>query len=1211
MEKINNRDLLYKKTIVSPIDVIRILDDDFAADPLLVIHKIINKYNEKIYQGFINEKIINEFYTVLCYEYNLKNYSTVSASPVFDKSFFKNIVKYISENYEREPREFIKIFYEIIVLQLKLYCSESELSNLCQDFIEHQLSIKDNNTDIYYQVIECFVDALWLKGSNHQELMVVCMLILEEVKCWFKKIERTDWKLFISLIMKILQVFDHKIILESLWTMISDSNDWEKSLTLLSILIDDILALPSDEMSSLNRDYCGAETLWQLISQGLRSPVEQYRKQGLYCMKTILDFLETRELPPTVSKIIPFIRCPKYGQEPVIKDLKSKFFLILESLEEKQAHLVTPVLTHLERLIQLHVDHQSCVNCFDSKWVQCIFERVLSHKTNGVIKSGVITLLQMDPRIYNEDLVILLLNSLNTTFIYDNPTPEPEPLVVKELAELFVKAEYSQVALINQFVSLASTISWTPIPLFYVMSSLCKAGHMLNYPVECNAFTENELNSLETITDKYLNTQTLSLRNFFRDLIATVIFHFSIEPSLDSLAKIYHLFTRNQSFHHFSISYCLLHKYIKNNLSAVAADDYVVSGCKSLSDGKKINVKSLAQMMAILYDAEKIFTSSRFSSLEVFATTVNSLINLESRPYADKNSYLQAISLLSHFLNYFVQYDGHDDHKKMIYNKFILHIKSVLAFVVKTSKQADNSLMEVEIYTQCFQIILTFFKKCDWFCPNDIWDYFDKIENDTRQIIDQQDNDSHPISKIKLLFGLNILASIAEVRSALNSLALKTMINLCQRPLNSSDSQSSDDRKVASDCYMLIAKIFHCLLANSVQFDDNHEVLLSFVKLVDWGKESAICPVIKSLMDLVPLREEFLIKHVSLIKSLVDDSWVNLWEMKRDSLFWETSICFIDCLMTIKAYSDCLSMEINVKDYVDKMNSRSQDIVGLKSLMWDRLRITATKAIDYWELIISNFVDANSGRGDRKMEQQTHDFLLNNFSFIYCYYSDWYLDHYKNIHIDAFLRAQLIFLFIAPVKASPDLFPEREDRVISILLSTLKAQQGKRYYGDSRLHRVKHRVMQLLLIIHPCLKEESLMEIHDVIGECLIVESNQPTVRMMQEWLLIKLYLDCPEMVNKLWGLLERAKEERPGSITSIASIIYHVSKNISDEKQQLFIRDAIYKLLSCAFSQQFVVRLYCQVTYIFFIIIYIYFRKKNGQIYIHIYIYSSLSDKI
>ncbi|XP_057326001.1 probable methyltransferase TARBP1 [Microplitis mediator] len=1176
MEKINNRDLLYKKTVVSPIDVIGILDDDFAADPLLVIHKIVNKYNKKIYQGFINEKIINGFYTVLCYEYNLKIDSTVSAAPVFDKSFFKNIVKYINENYEKEPREFIKIFYEIIVLQLKLYCSESELSNLCQDFIEHQSSIKDNNIEVYYQVIECFVDALWLKAPiNHQELMGVCLLILEEVKCWFKKFERTDWKLFISLIMKVLQVFDHKIILESLWTM-SGSNDWEKSLTFLSILIENILALPSDEMSSLNRDYCCAETLWQLIAQGLRSPVEQYRKQGLYCMKTILDFLDTRELPPAVSEIIPFIRCPKYGQEPAIKDLKSKFFLIMESLEEKQAHLVTPVLGHLERLIQLHVDHQSCANCFDSKWIQCIFERVLSHKTNGVIKSGVITLLQMDPRIYNEDLVTLLLNSLNATFIYDNPTPEPEPLVVKELAELFVKAESSQVALINQFVFLASTISWTPIPLFYVMSSLRKAGLMLNDPVECNVFTENELNSLESITDKYLNTQTSSLRNFFRDLIATVIFRFSIEPSLDSLAKIYHLFTRNEILHHSSISYCLLHKYIRNKLSTVAADDFVASGCHSLSGGKKINVKSSAQMMAILYDAGKIFPSSGSLSLEAFATTVNSLINLESRPYADKNNYLQAISLLSHFLNYFVQYDGHDDHKKMIYNKFILHIKSVLAFVVKTSKQTDNSLMEVEIYTQCFQVILKFFKKCDWFCPGDIWDYFDKIQDDTRQIIDHQSNDNQPINKIKLLFGLNILASIAEVVLLPNGLALQTMINLCQRPLISSDSQSND-RKVASDCYQLIAKIIYCLLAKSIQLDDNQEVLLSLIKLVDWGKESVICPVMKSLTSLVERRREFLIKDVSLVKSLVDDSWVNLWEMKRDSLFWESSICFIDCLMAIDALSDCLSMGVDAKNYVGKMNSRSQDIMGLKSLLWNRFRIPATNAINYWELIISNFVDGNSGRGDRKMEQQTYVFMLNNFSFKYCYYSNRYLDHYKYIYIDAFLRAELIFLFIAPVKANPDLFPEIEDRVVSVLLSALKAHQGKRYYGDSSLHRMKHRVMQLLLVIHPCLKEKSLMEIHEVIGECLIVESNQPTVRMMQEWLLIKLYLDYPEMVNKLWGLLERAKEERPGSITSIASIIYHVSKNISDENQQLFIKDAIYKLLSCAFSQQFVVRLYCQ----------------------------------
>lgn len=96
--------------------------------------------------------------------------------------------------------------------------------------------------------------------------------------------------------------------------------------------------------------------------------------------------------------------------------------------------------------------------------------------------------------------------------------------------------------------------------------------------------------------------------------------------------------------------------------------------------------------------------------------------------------------------------------------------------------------------------------------------------------------------------------------------------------------------------------------------------------------------------------------------------------------------------------------------------------------------------------------------------------------------------------------------------------------------------------------------MQLLLVITSMhqLKKENLVKIHDTIGELIIIQSNQPTVRMMQEWLMIKIYLGNPKLLEKLWELLKRAKEERPGSITSIASTVYHyVSRNLSVENQQ------------------------------------------------------------
>ncbi|KAH0555260.1 hypothetical protein KQX54_016501 [Cotesia glomerata] len=84
-------------------------------------------------------------------------------------------------------------------------------------------------------------------------------------------------------------------------------------------------------------------------------------------------------------------------------------------------------------------------------------------------------------------------------------------------------------------------------------------------------------------------------------------------------------------------------------------------------------------------------------------------------------------------------------------------------------------------------------------------------------------------------------------------------------------------------------------------------------------------------------------------------------------------------------------------------------------------------------------------------------------------------------------------------------------------------------------------------------------------------------------WNASKQFIECLMAMNKfilLEELLERAKEQRPGSIMSITWTVYHVSKNISGENQQLFVKDATSQLLSCSFSQQFVVRLFCQAIF-------------------------------
>lgn len=94
-------------------------------------------------------------------------------------------------------------------------------------------------------------------------------------------------------------------------------------------------------------------------------------------------------------------------------------------------------------------------------------------------------------------------------------------------------------------------------------------------------------------------------------------------------------------------------------------------------------------MTAFLYDAKKICKSFAYPSLEKFYEIFNSLINIESRPYADKNNYLKAITLFNWFFNYLGEYRTNED-KEFISNIFMSQVKSGLAFIIKHINQSSE-----------------------------------------------------------------------------------------------------------------------------------------------------------------------------------------------------------------------------------------------------------------------------------------------------------------------------------------------------------------------------------------------------------------------------------------------------------------------------------------------------------------------------------------
>lgn len=143
--------------------------------------------------------------------------------------------------------------------------------------------------------------------------------------------------------------------------------------------------------------------------------------------------------------------------------------------------------------------------------------------------------------------------------------------------------------------------------------------------------------------------------------------------------------------------------------------------------------------------------------------------------------------------------------------------------------------------------------------------------------------------------------------------------------------------------------------------------------------------------------------------------------------------------------------------------------------------------------------------------------------------------------------------------------PESKDvetvLLYSLICETLEKYGNKRYFNDSYTHKIKLRLTQILLILQPTMNKVSssiiniqhkciisitifvrwkptlpsllsenqltivsqrlLTELQLKLRDMILSESNQHSVRLMQEWLLIRIWESNHDLHDELWIFFE------------------------------------------------------------------------------------------
>nr|XP_034196395.1 probable methyltransferase TARBP1 isoform X5 [Osmia lignaria] len=358
---------LHERYMRSTMDfsVFELSETAFKDDPLLLLHRIVKYYNNEIMKDNFDTKKLETFRIVLCYEYQLlfnskeKNIKVTASDLCFKTIESILFLKKHSQNFTEHP-----ILYDIIILQLILYCNLQCIEEHLMNFQKSNVDVLNNDESkfFYIKILECFLESLQLRHLlyNNADLSILkhfSLLYLKDIITWLEMKENKEWQLFTSIFPKLISTCSSENILPIIWNVILNKlDDFKDLLSALSIIVN--VCFSSNFINDVIHTHYKlfyTEQLWLLIIKSLKSPIQQYRKQGLFIMKHITNFMNiTNEnvLKLKIPSIVPFVCGQKTETKILIKDIKQKFFLILDALEEKQHHLILPALTNLSTLIK-------------------------------------------------------------------------------------------------------------------------------------------------------------------------------------------------------------------------------------------------------------------------------------------------------------------------------------------------------------------------------------------------------------------------------------------------------------------------------------------------------------------------------------------------------------------------------------------------------------------------------------------------------------------------------------------------------------------------------------------------------------------------------------------------------------------------------------------------------------------------------------------
>lgn len=863
------------------------------------IHHLIQCYNHEITGEELNTDGLELCRLLLCHEYQSafhdiesRNHKKYVIPTDMEKLYFPSIKMIFPPNYSRNASQ-ISLLCDIIILQMILYHNASSIKQHLQNFLclSNTYIVTSDSRIIYMKVLEYLLEFLCLyelhaTSKEIKELKDLSHMYLEIIKSWIKVKKDNEWRLFALIFPKLVEIFTPKCIVFPLWDhFIYETSSLKESLTVLCIMAD-ICLTSSNSMNYVHHDIYYKSTFWLFVLKGLRSPLQQYRKQALYIMKKAINcmneeiVLNLAQSNLIKAQITPFI-CNRADTFSSINHVKERFFLIYEALEEKQEHLVMPALVYISDLININKEHRTC-DCFNIVWLQCIFEKVLLHENNCIVKWGILYICRLDDTIFNDHFLELFVKVLNNNFLYECQPDEEYPGIVKEVSQFLRYAKKSN--LLNRFLKTISNVAWGPVAIFYIIHALRTISQE---EIQHSNWQVAELNAIKSLVETNLSVHSHVLRTASQiELLRAIPNYVRQMNDLLLLANVLVTFPPEEGLTRGTVPWNIITTWLQKVIAKEDVETFVKETCEKYlceNASPEMSPKAFAIIIYLLYDANLIFSCRLCPAAASLSNWLCILDGITLRPYANIISNIYIVEFMSYLLHLSVKESLEGNNM----TDFIsLYIHTTFNFLIKYMKKMSVELT-YEDYMRYTAIVSSHTVNASFFMSKkDVNVYAETLRNESMNLIDNLKE-----LNLQYLYGLHILylsqnalaLPLAKASYTKHLLTMQMSMNI-YKDINAANLRG----KVTSEYYLLLLKLMHQYLVSYPvsSWIPIATMLSNLLQFLEAGLSENISEIAKILTVII---DNKIIDDISNRKTLeyaFNLSFTCIISSKKNNIFW-------------------------------------------------------------------------------------------------------------------------------------------------------------------------------------------------------------------------------------------------------------------------------------------------------------------------------------